>query len=975
MMKSCRKIICTLLLSAPLLMVGCMMDSSDEHITQGGSNVEVQVPSNDEVDASIFTMLNLDYPGLEQVKTMYEQEQYYYAAEALLRYMRERTDVSDPEINLMSPSISDEELQIATWALSTSDYRFYVEGFSDPAADGAPYTCKKDKLIDWTLCQSGDEEQLYGLHRHAWYEPQGLAYRTTLNEQYVKDFVTVHSDWSAKHSPKAQNLDEGAESPAPAIDSNDYAWRLSELSERVNSYGPTFIYMMQSVNFTPQFAALFLGDVAQQAQLLYTELSAQEDKSSDEYKAKVNSLMRIAALFPELEGAASWRGFAVDVLNQGIDPEWFSALNMDYAPLSGVKRAYESGNYYEAAKGVVEYLSSRGWFGNPSVPNADPTITASEQRWADYALLENGYRFYVKNYFEDKDAQIPYSYLTEEGTIDWQNMPTTDYEHRYQLQRHQWMLGQAKAYAVSGNENYVEQWMTVFMDWFRQNPQPDVDLDYTLFPGNQAPEYVNAGWTWRPLDVAARLIDHCAVIEYVRSSKSLTPAFVLEFYSRIAQQADHIVANYSSDSNHLITQAQAVTFAGSLFPELKGAASWVISGSERLNDCVESQYWADGWLRDGDFSYHISSIEDFRLAMLVAQNTGNESYFPAEYVASLKKMTEVVKQMVFPDYSSVNMADTRKASWSKSVLKRNFGRYAELFPEDKELLWMATEGAEGTAPTNKFAQFADCGYYTVRSGWSANDMMMVVGNATQSPSEQWHRQWDNGTFELYIKGRQFFPDSGCYTYNSGSDRTRYATTNAHNTLTLDGKRITACRGELLRLDDNKGTSRLVIKNPSYDGLTHRRSVFCVDGLYYVVVDEAYGDATGEVNLNFHLAEGSDTEVLYDSERMGAYTAFADGNNLAVRTFSDQSQMTYAEREGFVSYNTNVEAKRKSYSVSVQKSSAEPVRFVTVLYPASNADAVNIDASFSGAWSESRVAVNITINGGEPRSLVNSNLTK
>lgn len=960
-------------LAVPLLLVGCMMDESEERTFAGGSDVEEQIPSNDEVDATIFSKLNLNLPGLEQVKSYYESEQYYFAAEALLRYWRERTDINDPEINLMSPSISDEELQVATWALASSDYRFYVEGFSDPAANGAPYSYKRDKSIDWTLCQSGDQEQLYGLHRHAWYESQGLAYRVTLNEKYVSDFVAVHSDWSSKHSPNGAALSE-EEPVAPSINSNDYAWRTEELAYRVNSYGPTMIYMMQSVNFSPQFAALFMGDIAEQGEVLYNQLKSVEDKTSDEYKSKVKGLNRLSQLFPELKDAVKWHEFAVEVLNQGVDPQWFEVLDLNYAPLSGVKRAYESGDYYTAAQGVLEYLAGRSWFGNPNVPQGEVTITADEQLWADYALLESGYRFYVKNYFEDKDAKKPYSYLTSEGKIDWQNMPTSDYEHRYQLQRHMWMVGQAKAYAVSGNENYVEQWMTVFMDWFRQNPIPDVDLDYTLFPENQSSEWVNAGWTWRPLDVAARLIDHCAVIEYVRHSKSLTATFVLEFLARIAEQANHIVANYSADSNHLITQAQAVTFAGALFPELKESKQWIISGSEKLNECVDSQYWGDGWLRDGDFSYHISSIEDFRLAMLVANNTGNESYFPAQYVESLRKMTEVVKQMVYPDYSSVNMADTRKSSWSKNVLKRNFTRYATLFPDDKELLWMATEGAEGTAPTNKFAQFADCGYYTVRSGWGVNDMMMVVGNATESPNEQWHRQWDNGTFELYIKGRQFFPDSGCYTYNSGSDRTRYATTSAHNTLTLDGKRITACKGELLRLDDNKGTSRLVIKNPSYESLTHRRSVFCVDGQYYVIVDEAYGDATGEVNLNFHLAEGSDTEVLYDSERMGAYTAFADGNNLAIRTFSD-GELSYAEREGFVSYNTNSESKRKSYSVNIQKSSAEPVRFVTVLYPASNADGVDIDASFSGAWSESRVAVNITINGGEPRSLVNSNLTK
>lgn len=40
-------------------------------------------------------------------------------------------------------------------------------------------------------------------------------------------------------------------------------------------------------------------------------------------------------------------------------------------------------------------------------------------------------------------------------------------------------------------------------------------------------------------------------------------------------------------------------------------------------------------------------------------------------------------------------------------------------------------------------------------------------------------------------------------------------------------------------------------NPSYKDLRHRRTVFFVDQTYYVIVDEAIGDAKGTVNLNYH----------------------------------------------------------------------------------------------------------------------------
>lgn len=44
------------------------------------------------------------------------------------------------------------------------------------------------------------------------------------------------------------------------------------------------------------------------------------------------------------------------------------------------------------------------------------------------------------------------------------------------------------------------------------------------------------------------------------------------------------------------------------------------------------------------------------------------------------------------------------------------------------------------------------------------------------------------------------------------------------------------------------------ENPHYDGLKHRRSVFFVDQSYFVIVDEAVGNAQGVVNLNYHCVK-------------------------------------------------------------------------------------------------------------------------
>ena len=587
-------------------------------------------------------------------------------------------------------------------------------------------------------------------------------------------------------------------------------------------------------------------------------------------------------------------------MNEGIDASVFEVLNLDYSGLTKVKRAYDIGDYYMALEELMNYYRSRTHGLNPNVDLSSVTPTANELRWADYALRENDYRFYVNNYYDAAAGEnVPYSYKSKSGDgIDWTIWPTGEQEQRYQLHRHQWMVPQAKTYYSSQDEKYALNWIEVYGDWIKQNPKPEQGTDVT----NHA--------SWRPLDVAARLIDQCALLEYYHQSESVTIEWLTEVLKHLDEHANHIMNNYSADSNHRITQAQAVTFAGMLFPELKNAAAWKTSGTGVLGDAVTSEYFPDGWLKDGDLHYHISGIEDFRVSLDVAQRNGEESRFSSGYVESMRKMTDVVMNMIYPDYTVPNMADTRRATWTARVLQRNLTNYYNLFPDNEQMRWMATAGAEGTSPETKVKTFPDGGYYVMRTGWTVADMMMVLQNTPDGPSEQWHRQYDNNTFELWVKGRNFFPDSGCF---------------------------------------------------SYEGLTHRRTIFMVDDKFNVILDAAYGSAAGTVNLNFNITEGTDAQVVYDTSEGGFHTAFADGNNLLVRTRASKSG-AYVQKTGFVSYNINQTAERKAYQLNLEKTADEPVvRYATVLLPTSDASAEEVSITL-GDWSETGGSVRVQVGG-------------
>ena len=159
---------------------------------------------------------------------------------------------------------------------------------------------------------------------------------------------------------------------------------------------------------------------------------------------------------------------------------------------------------------------------------------------------------------------------------------------------------------------------------------------------------------------------------------------------------------------------------------------------------------------------------------------------------------------------------------------------------------------------------------------------------------------------------------------------------------------------------------LVLENPSYTGLTHRRTIFLVNNKFYVILDEGYGSAEGMVNLNFNVTPGDDSQVVLDSSENGFHTAFGDGNNLYVRSASNK-EITFAEMPGFLAYNVVTssykETVRKAYQLNVTKSASdEAVRYVTVLYPTTDATAVKGFESDLGEWSASGASISVRIDG-------------
>ena len=644
-------------------------------------------------------------------------------------------------------------------------------------------------------------------------------------------------------------------------------------------------------------------------------------------------------------------GFTLMAQAQELKTEVFDLINLDYPGLENVKASCQSKDYATAASQLLDYYRNRTNVNHPDIDLKHITISAQEQKWADDAMDHT--------FFVHKGYQPSYNYGKD---INWEYWPVKDNELRWQLHRHKWFTPMGKAYRLSGDEKYATEWAMQYIDWIRKNPLIEVEEEkFEVGSAGEVRETSNnVRFAWRQLEVSNRLQDQTQQFMLFVDAKAFTPEFITEFFVNYNRHGEHLYTHYSAEGNHLLFEAQRMIYAGVYFPELKNAAKWRESGIDILNREIKKQVYADGGQYELDPHYHLASINIFCKALRMADVNGMRNEFPAEYVETIQKMIEFYTNICFPDYTNPCFSDAKLGDYAAEL--QNYKEWLLLFPNCEWIKYHATEGRKGSPLPYLSHGALKSGFMTFRTGWKQDATVMVL---KAGPKGEWHCQPDNGTFELWFNGKNLFPDSGAFVYAGGEEvmklRNWFRQTRVHNTLTLDSKTLETTES-VTRLWKPEGDVQvLVTENPHYKDLTHRRAVFFVDGEYFVIVDEAYGDATGKVNLNYQLAEG---KVNIDAKHNTLTTAYEGNSNMRLQCFS-QKKLSLEELEGWRSTAYRKRVERTSVAFNVDKKDSEAVRYITVIYPSKTSEYPKIKAKFVNKKFDSNSAkVEVSVNGSK-----------
>jgi heparan-sulfate lyase len=566
----------------------------------------------------------------------------------------------------------------------------------------------------------------------------------------------------------------------------------------------------------------------------------------------------------------------------------------------GLEKAKQSSdNPEQAAAELLTYFRNRTSVKHFIDRDSKKTAFGNAASGNDLEAANNA----LKHIFIGQSAYPPYFCGDD---INWGTRPVPDNEWVWQLNRMGFWDALAKTYWHTGDEKYAKEWCFQLLDWTRKNPR-DKEHDYA----------------WRSIEAGIRGHNWTGLYQRFIDSPNFTPEILVAFLNSLFDHADYLMTKYSTRSNWGLMEAEGMAFIAITFPEVKDAEKWKTEAFRRLNNEINLQVYPDGHQRELAMGYHLGCINWFLRTLELAKLNNYENAFPQSYLETVEKMCEVPLKLCHPDGTNAQFGD----SWTgkPGQYSERFSEWAEKFKRD-DFLFLATDGKQGKNPDSTAYALPQSGLYSMKSGWDKNDISLVL---KCGPDGGGHCQPDNGTFELYAGGRNLMPDAGSYIYSGDPEGRRwFRQTKVHQTLTLNGEN-SKYAPKLLLWQPGQNLDILVVENQSYQNLAHRRSVFFVDKKYFVIVDEAIGNASGDIDIHFQLAPG---DAVSNRDSFSVHSNFKNGWNVQVQT-NPQSGLELLEEEGWVSFLYTKKEPRPAFCYRLKKSQdTENLHFVTVVVP-------------------------------------------
>jgi Heparinase II/III-like protein/Heparinase II/III N-terminus len=348
-----------------------------------------------------------------------------------------------------------------------------------------------------------------------------------------------------------------------------------------------------------------------------------------------------------------------------------------------------------------------------------------------------------------------------------------------------------------------------------------------------------------------------------------------EITRSITCQVNHLRHHLTAERNHRTLELYALFIVAIALPELDGDGGLLGFASGELHLNLMTDVRPDGVHRESSTHYHMTALRSFLGARENAGRFGLR--LPDGYDERLELACEFAMHCHRPDGLIPALSDSDTGSYADIL------ELASSIFSRPDFLYVATAGARGAAPRERYRSFSDGGYFIQRSGWgdgedSFRDARFLIFDCGPL-GDGGHGHYDLLSVEIAARNRPLVIDPGRYTYSEegGNWRRWFKCTAAHNTVCVDGLDQTPYRrgkprgriakGRFLERLSAPGLDVLCgeATSPAYE-VVHTRRVFFVAGEYWIIADHLRGDRPHRFDLRFHLAPEAQADVAIEAHR-------------------------------------------------------------------------------------------------------------
>lgn len=535
--------------------------------------------------------------------------------------------------------------------------------------------------------------------------------------------------------------------------------------------------------------------------------------------------------------------------------------------------------------------------------------------------------------------------------VPWYNIRFLDYsvvgDHKvtWELNRHQHLVTLAKAWCITHDRRYADEIVAQWYDWQQENPYP-------------------LGINWgSSLEVAFRSLSWLWVQFLLQGCPAVPASFERDLLRGLARNGRYIesfLSTYFSPNTHLIGEAAALFFIGTLCPEIRIAPRWRRDGWRILEEESVRQVRPDGVYFEQALHYHVYALDFFLHCRVLAEK--NRSTVPAEFDQVVGRMLDVVAavsqtglSVSFGDDDGGRLFDPRRNRIDHLTDPLAIGT---IFYEREELaqsahlteeaLWIfgarALSITDTAAPNRTLHSvgFPAGGVYVLAD--PVEPALMTVDAGPQGTGRCGHGHADALSINFITGHQRWLVDPGTYCYISdGSGRDDFRSTGAHNTVRVDQQNQSLPDGPFAWHTIPRVTAEKWVTGEGFDffagshdgyaglgGAIHRRFVFHPHGGPWLVRDVVRGGEMHEVETSWHFSEDLKVSAVdsgFIATRQGSTT---DDSGLALLWASNVEASGFTET-GFVSAAYG--AREAAPIVTVRALAPLPVEIATLLQPA------------------------------------------